>query len=123
MIQTALLSLDCWFGLFAMFCIGDHVTVIAGHFVASLFSRQEDATNPCVLSGCSMLLLGVYAYGYGYDNELWSSWSSVMSSCVTRNKKKNHDVSKERSASEVLECTYQPLNLKALCFFGNVGIS
>ena len=53
-----------------------------------------------------MLLLGDYAYAYVYDNELWSSWSSVMSSCVARYKK-NHDVSKERSASEVLECTYQ----------------
>lgn len=82
MIQTALLSLDCWFGLFAVFCIGDHVTVIAGHFVAFLFSRQEDASNPCVLSGCSMLLLGDYAYGYGYDNELWSSWIVLLCQAV-----------------------------------------
>jgi hypothetical protein len=67
-----------------------------------------------------MSLLGDYAYVYGYDYELRSSWNSVMSGCVARNKK-NPDVSKERNASEVLEGTYQPLKMKALRFFETSG--
>jgi len=97
--------------------------VIAGHFVA-FFRRERKtlASNPRVHSVCSMLLLRDYAYGYGYDYELWSSWSFVMSSCVACNKPPSPpaEVSKERSASEVLEGTSQLLKMKALRFFGKV---
>ena len=83
MIQTALLSSECWFDLFAVFCIANLVIAWLLATLSRSFPRDNKtlSSNPCVL------LLGNYAYGYGYDYELWSSWSSVMSSCVARNKK------------------------------------